>query len=355
MNKLSDIAEKLVVQHHLTAEEYAFLIKNRDEKTAAFLAENARSVRESIYGKDVYVRGLIEFSNYCRNDCYYCGIRRSNDNARRYRLTAEDILACCEEGYALGYRTFVLQSGEDMTFTAEKMADLVASIKARFPDCAITLSVGEREKEVYALWKQAGADRYLLRHETANDAHYRLLHPQELSLKHRKQCLADLKELGYQVGAGFMVSPPGQTPELLAEDMVYLEELAPEMVGLGPFIPQKDTPFREEAAGTLELTIFMLSVVRLALPTVLLPATTALGTIDPQGREKGMLAGANVCMPNLSPMSVRAKYALYDNKVSLGEEGAQAIEDLKKRMESIGYHVVTARGDHASHVLASEK
>jgi biotin synthase len=293
----------------------------------------------------VYVRGLIEFTNYCRNDCYYCGIRRSNERAVRYRLSHEQILACCETGYALGYRTFVLQGGEDGVYTRDKLADIVSDIHARYPDCAITLSFGEWSREDYQCWFDAGAQRYLLRHETATDAHYRTLHPAQMQLSNRKRCLEDLKDIGYQVGAGFMVGSPHQTVECLQNDLLYLKELQPDMVGIGPFISQKDTPFAEEPNGSLEMTLRLLAILRLLLPKVLLPATTALGTIAYNGRERGLLAGANVVMPNLSPVEVREKYALYDHKICTGEEAAECRGCLERRVESVGYHIVTGRGD----------
>lgn len=309
------------------------------------LFDMARQVRESIYGKEVYVRGLIEFSNICKNDCYYCGIRKSNANVERYRLTPEEILQCAEEGYALGFRTFVLQSGEDSWFTTERVADLVRTIKEKFPDCAITLSLGERDREDYQCWREAGADRYLLRHETASDEHYRKLHPASMSLGHRKECLFTLRELGYQVGAGMMVGSPGQTVEHLIEDIRFLQELKPHMIGIGPFLAHEDTPFGKEANGSYEMTLVLLALLRLLFPKVLLPATTALGTIAPDGREKGLLAGANVLMPNLSPVRVRKKYELYNNKICTGEESAQCRDCLNRRVDAIGYHIVTDRGD----------
>jgi biotin synthase len=317
--------------------------KNLDSER---LFEAARKIREQIYGKDVYVRGLIEFSNICKNDCYYCGIRKSNQNVDRYRLTKEDILLCCEEGFDLGFRTFVLQSGEDSYFTKERLGDIITSIKTRFPECAITLSVGERSYEDYKYWFECGADRYLLRHETANDEHYQKLHPANLSLAHRKECLYQLKEIGYQIGAGFMVGSPYQTADHLVEDLLFLKELQPHMIGIGPFIPHKDTDFRDETAGTLEETLFLLGMIRIMMPHVLLPATTALGTIHPRGRELGILAGANVVMPNLSPTNVRKKYLLYDNKICTGDESAQCRSCLERRMESVGYHIVQNRGDY---------
>ena len=343
---MKNLIEKLEQTHSLSGEEWVLLLTNRTPELAEQLFEKARALRNLHYGNRVFVRGLIEFTNYCKNNCYYCGIRLGNQNARRYRLTPEEILSCCREGYALGYRTFVLQGGEDPFFTAEKIQQLVRSIKTEFPQCAVTLSVGEHPREVYEAWRNAGADRYLLRHETADDCHYRSLHPAAMDPENRRRCLYDLRELGYQVGCGMMVGSPGQTPEHLAQDMKFIEELQPHMVGIGPFLPQRDTPFGAEKAGDLDLTLFLLGCVRLMLPTVLLPSTTALASLHPQGRELGILAGANVCMPNLSPQSVREKYALYDNKLHSGEESAQALEELKKRMAAIGCEIVCHRGDH---------
>lgn len=337
--------EKLANEHSLDREELKLLLEERDEEAAEILAEYAAQQRQSIYGTDVYVRGLIELSNYCKNDCFYCGIRKSNPNCDRYRLTKEDILECCKEGYELGFRTFVLQGGEDPYLTDKRLCELVKEIKKQHPDCAITLSLGERTKDSYQKLKEAGADRYLLRHETASKAHYESLHPKELSFENRMECLRTLKELGYQVGCGFMVGSPGQTIEELVEDLLFIKEFQPDMCGIGPFIPHKDTPLGNKEAGGVDLTCYLLSVVRLLVPHVLLPATTALGTMDPYGREKGILAGANVVMPNLSPQSVRKKYSLYDNKISDGAESAQCLDSLKKRMEAIGYEVVCHRGD----------
>ncbi len=321
------------------------LIADRDRDAAARLAEAAVAKRGAIYGNDVYTRGLIEVSNICKNDCLYCGIRRSNGNAQRYRLTPEQILRCAEEGHALGFRTFVLQGGEDPWFTDGRLCAIVSELKARFPDCAVTLSMGERSRDSYQRLFDAGADRYLLRHETADPAHYALLHPAEMSWDNRMRCLRDLREIGYQVGCGFMVGSPFQTPAHLAKDLAFIQAFKPDMCGIGPFIPHHDTPFRDRPAGTLELTLYLLSVIRLIHPPVLLPATTALGTIDPTGREKGMRAGANVVMPNLSPVGVRKQYELYDNKICTGEESAQCRGCLEARMRSIGYRLVIDRGD----------
>ncbi len=321
------------------------LIDGRDGETADYLFEKARVRQRENFGNSVYLRGLIEFTNYCRNDCLYCGIRRSNRNCERYRLTEEDILACCEQGYALGFRTFVLQGGEDMRFTDGDLCRIVSAVKSAHPDCAVTLSVGERSRESYQAWFDAGADRYLLRHETADPAHYALLHPKELSWDNRVRCLYDLKDIGYQVGAGMMVQAPYQTTDHLITDLYFLRELRPDMIGIGPFIPHKDTPFRDKPAGTAELTLFLLGILRLMFPQVLLPATTALGTIDPRGREKGILAGANVVMPNLSPAGVRGKYLLYDGKICTGDEAAECRVCMQNRIRSVGYEVEVSRGD----------
>lgn len=342
------LADKLIRDHTLTRMEYTELLDaGGDAGVRAKLQEEAVRLRKQYYGDKVFTRGLIEFTNYCKNNCYYCGIRCGNHKARRYRLSREEILDCCENGYRLGFRTFVLQGGEDPFFTDERMAEIIREIKARYPECALTLSIGEKSYESYRLFREAGADRYLLRHETADDAHYRRLHPEGLSLSARKRCLYDLKALGYQVGAGFMVGSPGQTSAELAEDLCFLEELHPAMVGIGPFIPHHDTPFAEAEAGSVEQTLLLLSVIRILLPKALIPATTALGTLDPQGREKGLLAGANVVMPNLSPVKNRKQYDLYDNKICTGEEAAECRDCLARRVESVGFRLSAERGDAA--------
>lgn len=343
-----DIIERFIQNPYLSREEYAALLQASEEpQAAARLAAEALRLRRKYYGDAVYVRGLIEFTNYCKNDCLYCGIRRSNREAQRYRLSEEEILSCCGEGWRLGFRTFVLQGGEDPWYTDERLERIIRSIKERCPGCAVTLSVGERSYESYQRLREAGADRYLLRHETASDAHYRRLHPAEMSLAHRKQCLYQLKALGYQAGAGFMVGSPGQTYAELAEDLVFLGELKPQMAGIGPFVPHHNTPFRNEPAGSVELTLRLLSMVRILLPRVLLPATTALGTMDPLGREKGFAAGANVLMPNLSPAGRRKQYDLYDNKLCTGDEAAESLAELKKRVEAAGWRLSMERGDAA--------
>lgn len=317
-----------------------------DDAARTELARQAQQTAQAVFGNKIYIRGLIEFTNYCRNDCYYCGIRRSNAAASRYRLSKKQILSCCEQGYALGFRTFVLQGGEDLTYSDADMAAIITAIRQAYPDCAITLSVGERSRATYQLWKEAGADRYLLRHETATDEHYARLHPAELKLSNRKRCLYDLKELGYQVGTGFMVGSPWQTLDNLLNDLAFISELQPQMIGIGPFIPHHATPFNNYPAGTLAQTLTMLSVLRLMFPKVLLPATTALGTIAFNGRELGILAGANVVMPNLSPADVRQNYLLYDNKLCSGAEAAEAKNDLAARLHAIGYEIAEGRGDY---------
>ena len=343
--RIRELIERLEREHRLSEAEYAELIRNRDAEAAELLAGKAAAVREAVFGNAVYTRGLIEISSICRNNCLYCGIRRDNGLAERYRLTEEEILSCAEEGYGLGFRTFVLQGGEDPYYTDEVLCGLVRKLKERHPDCAVTLSMGERSRESYQALYDAGADRYLLRHETADAAHYARLHPPGMSFENRMRCLRDLKEIGYQTGCGFMVGSPFQTPEILAKDLKFIETFRPAMCGIGPFIPHRNTPFREETAGTLEMTLFLLSVIRLILPQVLLPATTALGTIHPLGREMGIRAGANVVMPNLSPVGVRKKYELYDNKICTGEESAQCRGCLERRMESVGCSLAVDRGD----------
>ena len=345
MNHALILAEKLAREHDLSDIELLELLESRDSKATLFLQQQARTLRDRIYGNRVFIRGLIEFTNYCKNNCYYCGIRRDNAKAERYRLTLEDILACCTEGYALGFRTFVLQGGEDPYFTDARMEEIVRAIRKRFPDCAITLSLGERSAESYRLLFDAGADRYLLRHETASAGHYHTLHPPEMSFEHRMNCLHQLKEIGYQVGCGFMVGSPGQSAAHLVRDLRFIKQFRPHMVGIGPFLPHQDTPFRSQPAGTAELPLYLLSTLRLLLPEVLLPATTALGTAAGDGRERGIAAGANVVMPNLSPVAVRKKYMLYDKKICTGEESAQCIHCLRRRMATVGCEIAVSRGD----------
>ena len=349
-NGMKSLIDKLETNHTLSKDEFVQLIQNHTSEDARYLFERARCLRQKHFGTAVFLRGLIEVSSYCHNDCLYCGIRHSNATAERYRLTDEQILSCCAQGHALGFRTFVMQGGEDSKFTDERMVALIRQIKQQYPDSAITLSLGERKRDSYQRMFEAGADRYLLRHETANAEHYGQLHPSWMSHAKRMQCLQDLKEIGYQVGTGFMVGSPFQTAEHLAEDLMFIAQFQPAMVGIGPYIPHHATPFADQPAGTVEQTLFLLGILRVMMPQLLLPATTALGTMDPQGREKGLMAGANVIMPNLSPADDRSKYMIYDNKLATGAESAEGLAELNRIIESVGYHVEQSRGDAPSHI-----
>ncbi|MBQ8210249.1 MAG: [Clostridia bacterium] len=340
-----ELVEKLEKQRSLTLAEYEYLLENRTDEIAGILAQKARQAREAVYGKAVYIRGLIEVGNICKNDCLYCGIRGSNKDCERYRLTENDILSCCDNGYKLGFRTFVMQGGEDAYFNDDFMCGVISKIKSKYPDCAVTLSLGEKSYESYKRLFDAGADRYLLRHETADKEHYEKLHPESMSYENRMECLKNLKEIGYQTGCGFMVGSPYQTYANLSKDLKFVEEFKPQMCGVGPFIPHKATPFKDYPAGSAELTCYILSIIRLIQPRILLPATTALGTALQDGREKGLLSGANVVMPNLSPVEQRKKYELYNNKLNTGAEAAEAVKALAKKIESVGYFIVTDRGD----------
>ena len=351
MSTLKSLIDKLAQEHNLADDELLELITSTDGETNQLLAAHADKIRQQYYGKKVYIRGLIEFTNYCKNNCYYCGIRAGNKAAQRYRLSKEQILACCAEGYRLGFRTFVLQGGEDPYFTDERICAIVAAIRKQHPDCAITLSIGEKERASYQAYFDAGANRYLLRHETAAPEHYAQLHPASMSLANRKRCLFDLKEIGYQVGSGFMVGSPYQTPANLLADLRFLQELEPDMIGIGPYITHEQTPFADKKSGTAEQTLRLLSILRLMFPYALLPATTALGTIHPNGRELGLKAGGNVVMPNLSPVKVRKLYELYENKICTGEEAAQCRGCLEARVRMAGYEIVTDRGDVAKSML----
>nr|MCR5682657.1 [FeFe] hydrogenase H-cluster radical SAM maturase HydE [Clostridiales bacterium] len=328
------LVDTLAAEHTLPDDAFLALLET-DEADALLFAEADR-VRRAVYGTDVYLRGLIEFTNFCKNNCYYCGIRRDNHNVSRYRLSKEEILSCCAEGYSLGYRTFVLQGGEDPYYTDERLCGIVSGIRERFPSCAITLSVGEKSRASYQAYFDAGANRYLLRHETADEEHYARLHPASMSLENRKHCLYDLKQIGYQVGAGMMVGSPFQTTENLLCDLRFLEDLRPHMIGIGPYLTHRDTPFRDMPNGSLALTLRLLAILRLMFPRALIPATTALGTIHPHGREMGLRAGANVIMPNLSPKDIRRKYELYENKICTGEEAAECRSCLDRRVEAAG-------------------
>jgi len=343
MDKRCQIINQLEINKNLSDNELAALLETDIHDASLF--ESADRVRKSIYGTDVYIRGLIEFTNYCKNNCYYCGIRCENNALSRYRLSQQEITDCCETGYKLGFRTFVLQGGEDDYYKDEMLCKIISEIKTNYHDCAVTLSIGEKPYKSYKAYFEAGADRYLLRHETADDGHYQKLHPKSMSLQNRKECLRNLKEIGYQVGSGFMVGSPFQTTEHLIKDIRFLQELEPEMIGIGPFISHCDTPFKDEKSGSLELTLRLLAILRLMFPHALIPATTALGTISPDGRELGLKAGANVVMPNLSPVRVRKQYSLYDNKICTGEEAAECKGCLERRVNSAGYRMVVSRGD----------
>jgi len=338
MKELIDKLESLKI---LEREEFKKVLQCDDD----YLFERARHVAQKVYGKSIFMRGLIEFTSYCKNNCYYCGLRAGNNEAERYRLSKEQILECCKIGYPLGFRTFVLQGGEDAHYTDDILTDIISEIKTLYPDCAVTLSIGERSYESYERLFKAGADRYLLRHETANDEHYATLHPNAMSPVNRKKCLRDLKEIGYQVGCGFMVGTPNQTLDCITDDLLFIKELQPQMVGIGPFIPHSCTPFKDKNAGDVHLTLNILAILRLMQPNLLIPATTALGTLDSRGRERGILAGANVIMPNLSPVEVRKKYLLYNNKICTGEEAAECVSCMRNRIKQIGYEMVVSRGD----------
>ena len=364
INRAKEIIKKIDNEESISYDDALFLLSSfeydnninkkqltqKEEESVKELKEylrvKAREKADKIFGKYVFMRGLIEFTNYCKNDCIYCGIRKSNKNAERYRLNKEDILSCCELGYEIGFRTFVLQGGEDPYYNINIMSDIVEAIKNKFTDCALTLSIGEKEEEYYRVLKEKGADRFLLRHETSDNIHYSKLHPMDMSLDNRKECLRNLKKLGFQTGTGIMVGSPYQTLENIADDLVFMQEIKPEMIGIGPFLPHKDTPFANEKKGELELTLILISILRLIFPLALIPATTALGTIKEGGRELGILHGSNVVMPNLSPMDVRKKYLLYNDKIATGTESAEGVESLKNNMKNIGYILTGMRGDY---------
>lgn len=346
--KNTERIDRLEAERALPPDQWVRLLETFTDEDRVYAAGKARALTQARFGKSIYIRGIVEFTSYCKNNCLYCGIRRDNRDAVRYRLTKEDILLCCRAGYRAGFRTFVLQGGEDPWFTDDRVADIVSAIRGEFPDCAITLSIGEKSRASYQRYFDAGANRYLLRHETADEVHYGRLHPPEQSWKNRMRCLRDLKEIGYQTGCGMMVGAPFQTAECLAEDMAFLGRFRPEMIGMGPFIPHHGTPFRDRPAGSTEMTLLLLSLCRIMLPDVLLPATTALGTVRGDGRQLGVLAGANVIMPNLSPVGVRKNYMLYDNKAVTGDDAAESLNILREHMREIGYRVVVDRGDYKS-------
>lgn len=330
---------------HLPAEGYRDILLCEDSGTNEYLREEAQRIAQQSFGRDIFIRGLIEITNICRNDCLYCGIRRSNTVVKRYSLSKQTIMECCKEGYRLGIRTFVLQGGENPAMTDSFLVDVVAQIRREYPDCAITLSLGEKSYEEYKRLFDAGANRYLLRHETANKHHYSLLHPSEMSFDNRVQCLEWLKQIGYQTGTGIMVGSPHQTIDNLVEDILFIEQFQPQMIGIGPFIPHNCTPFGDQKAGSIEMTLKLISIFRLIAPSALIPSTTALATLSPQGRELGILSGANVVMPNLSPLTDRANYALYNNKAYSGAEASEGLALLERQLNNIGYKISFERGD----------
>lgn len=340
-----ELIKKLRKDTILESHELKQLLTTLTKEDEEFLYSQAREVKKEVYGDEVYIRGLIEFTNYCKKDCVYCGIRASNRNADRYRLSFDEIMECTDLGYGLGFRTFVLQGGEDPFFTDDYMCEIIRAIKQRHADCAITLSIGEKSHEAYVKFYEAGADRYLLRHETINPEHYSKIHSPSQSIATRVECLKDLKSIGYQVGCGIMIGSPYQTVDNIVEDLLFMKSFQPHMIGMGPFIANHDTPFADMPNGKLEDTLHVLAITRLMQPNALLPATTALGSINKTGREQGILAGGNVVMPNLSPTSVRAKYALYDGKICTGDEAAECIMCLTRRVETTGNHIANVRGD----------
>lgn len=345
---IRELTDKLYRERTLSPEEFLTLLSGFDETDLQYINRLAQGIARQQFGNRIFIRGLIEVGNCCRNDCYYCGIRKSNRQAERYRLDKDSIMACCHEGYQLGFRTFVLQGGEDNYLHADRLVDIIHSIRTTYPDAAITLSLGEWDRVSYQRFYDAGANRYLLRHESCNPEHYAKLHPQQMSLQNRLQCLRDLKDIGFQTGTGIMVGSPYQTLRHIVEDILFIGEFRPQMIGLGPFLPHHDTPFANYPAGSLQLTLMLLSVFRIMHPHALIPSTTALATLSPEGRTKGILAGANVVMPNLSPPIQRSKYMLYDNKASMGAEASEGIKLLQKQLEKIGYTIDKGRGDFQS-------
>lgn len=343
---IKDLIDKLEKEKKLERSEWIFLLENYLPEDREYARIKAQDIAISKFGKKIFFRGIIEFSNICKNDCYYCGIRRSNSCISRYRLSKEDILECAREGYTHGFRTFVLQGGEDGHFSDDVLCEIIVSLKNKYPDCAVTLSVGERSRESYQKLYNAGADRYLIRHEAANSELYSKIHPSFQKHQERMRCLRDLREIGYQTGCGFMVGVPFQKISDIADDMVFIQDFKPQMVGLGPFLPHKDTPFGIYEAGSVDLTLFLISLTRIMLPNVLLPSTTALGTAKGDGRQLGVLAGCNVVMPNLSPENVRKKYMLYDNKIGTECDAESGVRLLREQMNEIGYEVICSRGDY---------
>ncbi len=344
--KIYQLIDELSERGSLLREQYLFILKNITKDEIGYLFDKGYQKKQNTYGNKVYLRGLIEISNYCKMGCKYCGINYKQDEIERYRLTIEEILACCEEGYNLGYRTFVIQSGEDAYYTDDRLKSLLQSIKTKFDDVRITLSLGERSRDSFQKLYDYGADRYLLRHETASRKLYEHLHPSFMSFDNRRMCLDDLKDIGYQVGGGFMVGSPTQTNEDLVEDLIYLKELDPHMVGIGPYLCHSDTELAGNASGTLDETLVMVSMVRLILPKALLPATTALGSLHPIGREKALKVGANVMMPNISPTNNRSKYEIYQNKICTADTSDKCRNCIEARIVGVGHEIDLGVGDY---------
>ena len=338
----SDILEGLA---QASIPDLEAILVNHDTHLEHTLQMRAKTVTEQYFGQKVYLRGVIEISNYCRNNCYYCGIRSANRCITRYRLSAEEVEDACKRGYEIGFRTFVLQGGEDLYWRGEHLISTVRRIHSNYPDCAITLSLGEMEYEEYKALFDAGATRYLLRHETYDKVHYEQLHPNTMDRAHRLQAILDLKNIGYQVGTGIMVGSPGQTTAHLAKDLDFIRRLQPEMIGVGPFIPHKDTPLGSAPAGNLLMTLRFIALCRILNPRALIPATTAVASLHPRGRLEAICHGCNVVMPNLSPPIHRADYALYNNKAYLGAEAAEGTRLLQAQLNTIGYEIDWGRGD----------
>jgi biotin synthase len=347
-NVIINMIDHLAQTHHLSEQDALYLLDHLSMKEFAYLMEKSRLLTDQIYGKEVFFRGLIELTNVCSMGCYYCGLQCTNQQVQRYRMSAQEVLATVETGYQLGFKSFVWQGGEDSALSDEWLCDLIRQFKFNYPDCVVTLSIGERSRASYQALYDAGLDRYLLRHEAANKALYQRLHPEWMSYDHRMQCLSDLKEIGYWVGCGFLVNPPTQTNEDLVADLMFIQEFKPHMCGIGPFIPHPDTPFKNDIAGNGDQTAVMVALVRLLNPEVLLPATTALATVDPKGRLKGLNAGGNVVMPNLTPADVRKFYEIYAQKKNWGDEAAENVKRAKQDIENLGYQPALTKGDHIS-------
>ena len=334
------VLEKAKTSSALTPEDLVTLLSATEEQIPQLMAA-ADAVRLQTVGNQVHLRGIIEFSSYCSQRCCYCGLRADNKKIQRYRLTPEQILDTARAAVETGYRTLVLQSGEDTLFSEKCIAELTAEIKKM--DVAVTLSCGERSYKTYQLWREAGADRYLIKQETADPALYRCLRPGH-TLQQRLQCQHWLKELGYQVGSGCMIGLPGQTVETLARDLQLMKEMHIDMSGMGPFIPHPETPLRQNHTGSVSMTIKMLATARLFMPWLLLPATTSLASLHPQGRELALRAGASVIMPNVSPEAFRTLYQIYPGKLNTRNSMADYRAEITTLIEKEGRTVALDLG-----------